>query len=272
VTTERRLDALDANLTPTEFVLRWLDEVHAYDDLPAYGRWLADQGTEVHPASRLAREAAESTKARMRGRHQEELVDAVDRALRAALVRFELFLRLNTVAQETVEDETMIRTILSLRYALFFEERRHAPRDVPPSRLEDPRFWHTLATAQLTRIHAQQLARERLQIRYFEGREVLFPAVRRRWDELVLECRKLVLLTYRWLELEELTEGDMDEAIPDDEVVGHWVDDLLQPARAMALEKLDETDRSYALASQWVRSKHDRASAQHEPVSEASEA
>jgi hypothetical protein len=87
---------------------------------------------------------------------------------------------------------------------------------------------------------------------------VLFPAVNRRWEELLFECRKLVILTYTWLEQEGLAEGEMDEAIPDEETIAVWIAKLLEPARSTAFKKIGETDHSLEVAVLWVRSELER--------------
>ena len=85
MTAERRLAKLETALSPTELVLRWLDEAHAFDDLEAYTRWLLDQPPEVFPADRLAHEAADGMRASLRGRPKEEVDNAVRKALREVL-------------------------------------------------------------------------------------------------------------------------------------------------------------------------------------------
>ncbi len=74
----RRLDALEAALSPAELVLRWLAEAHAYDDFGSYFRALLDVDPADFPMDRLAREARESAKQRSRGRPRAE----ADRAVR----------------------------------------------------------------------------------------------------------------------------------------------------------------------------------------------
>jgi hypothetical protein len=118
-----------------------------------------------------------------------------------------------------------------------------------------PRHWHDFTTQQLTRLHAHMVARERLEAQYFDGRDILFPAVRRKWDEELFECRKQALLTYRLLELDHLTEDEIDEAIPDEDTIGRWVTEILEPARMLALDKLGESDLSLRLATDWLRPK-----------------
>ena len=65
MTAERRLARLEAALSPTELVLRWLEESHAFGDFDGYTRWLIDQPHAKFPANRLAHEAVEGTRSIM---------------------------------------------------------------------------------------------------------------------------------------------------------------------------------------------------------------
>src|SRR6266581_3344459 len=67
MTAERRLAALEASLSPTELVLRWLAEAHAYDDFKTYMEALFDRDPSDLPMDRLAREAQTSARTRSRG-------------------------------------------------------------------------------------------------------------------------------------------------------------------------------------------------------------
>jgi hypothetical protein len=70
-----------------------------------------------------------------------------------------------------------------------------------------------------------------------------------------MECRKQLILTWRWMEDEGVANGDMDDAMPDNEAIDRWTSDLIEPARVEALDKLGENKLSSRLANAWVRSK-----------------
>ncbi|HEY5472327.1 MAG TPA: hypothetical protein VIK32_03950, partial [Candidatus Limnocylindrales bacterium] len=57
MTAERRLRAVEASLSPTQLVLRWLDEAHAHDSFVAYSRAIYALGPGALPLDRLVREA-----------------------------------------------------------------------------------------------------------------------------------------------------------------------------------------------------------------------
>ena len=58
MTVERRLDRVEAALTPTQRVLAWLEEAHAYGSLSAYVDSLLDKSPDDFPINRLADDAA----------------------------------------------------------------------------------------------------------------------------------------------------------------------------------------------------------------------
>jgi hypothetical protein len=103
VTAERRLDKVEAALTPTQRVLAWLDEAHTHGSLSTYIDSLLEGPPEAFPVNRLAREAAEAARAVQRGKSSELVDTAVRKALRATLIRFELVLRINVVSHEMIE-------------------------------------------------------------------------------------------------------------------------------------------------------------------------
>ena len=106
MTAERRIAKIEEALTPTQRVLAWLDEAHAHGGLSEYVDSLLDQPAEAFPTNRLLREAAEAVRARRRGSKD---VDAeVLRAVRGTLFRFQLVLRINVVAHEMIERETLV--------------------------------------------------------------------------------------------------------------------------------------------------------------------
>ena len=58
MTLVRRVTAIETALTPTQLVLRWLDEAHAFGDLESYVRSQLAEPSSEGPLDRLAREAA----------------------------------------------------------------------------------------------------------------------------------------------------------------------------------------------------------------------
>jgi len=127
MTAERRLAKIEESLSPSQLVLRWLAEAHAYGSLEAYVGSLLDLHADQQPTDRLCREAYEGVHARLRGKPAEQVRRAVNSALRETVFRFELVLRIYVVTRELLDREALIDAALSAHASLATSEE---PRDV----------------------------------------------------------------------------------------------------------------------------------------------
>ncbi len=253
MTLARRLAAVEAGLSPTELVVRWLDEAHAYRDLTSYVRSLLDAEPVEPPLDRLCREAVQGARARVRGRRPEIVDAAIASALREVAFRFELVMRINVTTHELLEREVFIEAALSAHVGLLTgeddEERRldttYAERF---ARLRD------LLLFQVTELRAAGEARTIVEARYLAGHPALFPDAVAAWDQQLENTELLAALAVRLAEL----DGVPAAARPDPDAasarVTELVADLVEPAKALALEKLGETQRASSLAMSWMRS------------------
>src|SRR5664280_262910 len=113
MTLKRRLDAVEAALTPTQLVLRWLAEAHAFGDIDAYVAAMLQESHPVAPLDRLAREAAAGARSAMKGKRPEIVGAAVRDALRETVFRYELVMRIYVMARELTDREALIDAALS---------------------------------------------------------------------------------------------------------------------------------------------------------------
>ena len=118
MTAERRLARIEEALSPTQLVLRWLAEAHAYGDIDSYVASLLDQEPPVPPLDSLAREAARGARSATRGKRADLIDAAVRSALRETVFRFELVMRINVTAHELLDREALIDAALSAHVAL----------------------------------------------------------------------------------------------------------------------------------------------------------
>ncbi len=83
----------------------------------------------------------------------------------------------------------------------------------------------------------------------------MFPDALAAWEEQVRSTRTLAVMAVRLAEL----DGIPAPAPPDAEAVSArahaLVADLIEPAKATALEKLGEGERAFRIAAGWVRGK-----------------
>ena len=95
MTVERRLARLEASLSPTELVLRWLDEAHAHDSFVAYSRAIYALGPGALPLDRLVREAREAAEASSRHGPREKRDETIRAAIRRTVFLFHLHVRVS---------------------------------------------------------------------------------------------------------------------------------------------------------------------------------
>jgi len=96
----KRLDDVEAALTPKQQVLRWLDHVAGLGSEEAYFKWLAERSFEALPRIKLAEAVAEATRKRMRGEPKEAVENVVRGAVRDVYFLTKLVLDLNTLVSE----------------------------------------------------------------------------------------------------------------------------------------------------------------------------
>jgi len=254
VTAERRLDKVEAALTPTQRILAWLDEAHAYGSLSAYVDSLLDKPPDEFPVNRLANDAATATRAALRGKPAETVGTAVRTALRATIFRFQLVLRINVVAHETIDRETLIYAVFAGQLALLAGENRQ-------ERLTDEPHLRRLAQCRditISRVdgwRAAQEARSIAEERYLGGRAALFPDTARDEAERLRSCMELAVMADAIAELDGLDPAERTEPEAITARAQALVADLVEPARATTLDQLDEGRRGLEIATAWLRSK-----------------
>jgi len=254
VTLARRVTAIEASLSPTELVLRWLDEAHAFGDLESYVRSLLAEPSPEGPLDRLCREAERGARASPHGKRPEVVDAAVRSALRETVFRFELVMRINVTAHNLLEREALIDAALSAHLALLTTEGRQARRRDSTYR-ERFATRRDLFTGRVGELRAAQDARAVVEKRYLDGHAALFPDAVKAWDEQRKSTETLADLACRLAELDgvppaELADPDAVAARP-----AELVADLVEPAKATALEKLGEGSQSLAVAIGWLRPK-----------------
>lgn len=104
---ERRLAQVEAALTPTQLVLRWLVEAHSHGSLEAYVEASLDDPRQEFPFNRLAREAVGGFRSGSRRRMGEQTDAAVRAALQQTVFRFELVIRINETTHEFLDGEAL---------------------------------------------------------------------------------------------------------------------------------------------------------------------
>ncbi|MGA2514235.1 MAG: hypothetical protein ABSG37_11535 [Candidatus Limnocylindrales bacterium] len=250
----RRLDALDASLTPTQLVLRWLAEAHAYGSLEAYVASILDLPGDQQPIDRLCREAHDGAWTRLHGRPADQVQRAVHSALRETVFRYELVLRIYETAHGLLDQEALIDAALSAHIGLLTAEGR-AERRHDPTYTETFTIYRDLLTMRVGELHAAQRARSTVEERYLDGHAALFPDVAASWDEQLKRTQLLADMAVRLAELDGVPPAMPGDPEALSRRTTQLVADLVEPAKSEALEKLGEGQRALGIAKGWVRAK-----------------
>jgi protein-tyrosine-phosphatase len=254
VTLARRVAAIEASLTPTQLVLRWLDEAHAFGDLESYVRSQLAEPSLEGPLDRLAREAASGASAGLRGKRPEIVDAAIRTALRETVFRFDLVMRILVTTHDLLEREGLIEAALSTHVALLTSEGRAERRRDPtyPERFVTLRG---LLLFRLAELRAAQQAREAVEARYLAGHTALFPDAMAAWDAQMRSTETIADLACRLAELDGVPTAEVPDPDAASTRITELVADLVEPAKTTALEKLGEGEQAQRIATNWLRPK-----------------
>jgi len=253
VTLARRVAALEASLTPTQLVLRWLDQAHAHSSIDAYvSAILADDPADP-PLDRLCREASAGARAALHSRVREQIDLAVGKALRETVFRFELVMRINVIAHEVLEREQLLVALFAAHLAMLGSEDPLARGD--DSHRGRLTLMRDLLLGRVAELQAVAEARRLAEERYLDCRRALFPDGVRAWDEQVRATRDLGAMAMRLGELDGIALPEPEEQDVSSARVADRLTDLVEPAKSTALEKLGEGERAMRVATGWLRTK-----------------
>jgi hypothetical protein len=254
MTLSRRLAKLETSLSPTQLVLRWLAEAHAYGDVPAYVASLLDQDPPVAPLDRLAREAEHGARAANRGKRSEVADAAVRSALREIVFRFELVMRINVTVHDLLDHEVLLEALFASQLALLLHDDRK-------ERLTDESHLHRLAhcrdltALRVTELRATREAISRVEVRFLDAHSTLFPEVAGAFDLQVRRSQELADMAADSAEFDGLEQAEPDDADGLESRIAQLIADLVEPAKSTALDKLGEGRPAFDIANAWLRAK-----------------
>ena len=115
-------------------------------------------------------------------------------------------------------------------------------------------------------LRAAQEARSIIEGRYLDGQGALFPDVATAWHEQVKRIKAIADMAVRLAELDGAPPAVVPEPETHSKGTAALVADLVEPAKAAALEKLDEGQRAFGVATGWLRTNLSRARERDHPV------
>jgi hypothetical protein len=249
VTIEARLAKVEAALTPTQLVVRWIEEIHAYDDMAAYLRSLIERPVGDYPLDRLSRDAREGARSRTRGMPRAEADKAVRRAVVDTLFRALLVLEISVRTQDVLDREGLIYLLLISQVSLALEVAEERLGEPALVRLVNAR---DLLRARVTELHAFETAREQVQARYLDGTDALAPSARRAWDRQRRESEQGAVMALHVAELDGADPPPPDEEAEYGARVASLAADFVRPAKSKAYDQLGDGRRAQAIAAGWL--------------------
>jgi hypothetical protein len=250
MTLSRRLAAVETSLSPTQLVVAWIAEAHSFGNVESYVASLVAQDPPQAPLDRLARQAARGARNATHGKRPEVVLAAVRCALRETVFRFELVVRINVTAHELLEREALIDAALAAQITLLAgTDKRDATTVKGLATRRD------LALVRVSELRAAQEARSIVEGRYLDGHGALFPDAAQAWTEQIRSSEAIADAVVRLVELEGAPPAVLVEPEAHSKRTAALVADLVEPAKADALEKLDEGQRALGIATGWLQAK-----------------
>jgi hypothetical protein len=255
VTAERRLARVETSLSPTELVLRWLDEAHAHDSFVAYSRAIDALGPGALPLDRLVREARDAAEAASRRGSREKRDETIRAAIRQAVLLFHLVLQSIVLAEAALDREALMCTALSAHLGLVMADDGDVGHSIFRSRAEGLTALRGGAVARASELRALETARARVEARYLGGHPGLFPATVRSWTGQRERTETLAEITVQLAELEGLPPLPPGDPEVFEARVIELVADHVEPARVKALDEVGEGRRAVSIAMAWLEPK-----------------
>jgi hypothetical protein len=162
-------------------------------------------------------------------------------------------MRINTAAHELLEKLQLLDALFAAHLALLANEADKGRAD--PTYAERFATCRDLLAFRVSELRAAQEARAIVEARYLDGRGALFPAVLAAWDEQVRSTQLIAEMAVRLAELDGVPPAVPTDTEALSRRTTELVADLVEPAKAEALEKLGEGGRALSVATGWLRTK-----------------
>jgi hypothetical protein len=250
-TAARRLDKVEASLSPTALVLRWLSEAHAYDDFTAYVRALLDTDPSALPMDRLAHEAESNAREQTRRMARDEAHAAIRSAIVAATFRYLLVLQINVLAKDFLDREVLVQAALSAYLAMAISADKD---DAPAPAISLIQIRNALF-ARVSELHALEAARAVAEARYLDGIPALFPAGQREWSKQQTDSEREAVIAMRLAEFDGASPPRDEDPAAFEARVAALVADHVEPSRSKAYDELGDGHRALGIAVRWLRPK-----------------
>lgn len=254
-TAERRIAAVESQLTSTERVVAWLEEAHAYGSIDTYFDAQLAQEPVIMPLDRLVHDTVEAARAQNPGLPRLQAAAAQDRAVIATVFRFQLALGVITATHAALDREVYLQIIVASQLAMSASDPR--PNVGEPQRADSLTRSRGLALAQVTELMTLEAARIELEAKYLAGHTALFPGLRLAWDTQLQEAQTLAAGAMRLGELDGLAAVGPVLLEPTPERIAERMRRIVAPAKVKTFDAVGDGSRTLEAIVGWMRPSRD---------------
>jgi len=224
---DRRLDKVEANLSPQQVVLLWMNEVHEFGNIVAYLCDLKHAPTEHYPLYRLPEQMKQAVRTAMKGQKPESTAHAERQAVREVVFLYGLVQQCNLRLWSEWRAMCLQLVLVTVTLKGLIQD------DAAP--LAEYEEAHELAMDAIVAFVQWDQAIKAVAERYFKGATPLFPDQGRLLADS-LDAAELVVTLFndqlKWLA--EMVPANMRKAAPPAELI-----DLVELRRAVSPHALD---------------------------------
>jgi len=199
MTAVRRLAKIEGSLTPTQAVCCWLTEAHAFASLASYADSTLDLPDAAMPLEQITARVETAVRAARKVETRTATGQAVGRAVGDVIFLYELVLGLNVAASECARLGWLRLGLLAGLLEADLPDPGAADPPAPRARparairgAADPaRPRRDLVEELVDDLHVEAEARSRLEARYLDGVQALFPEGAQGWGRLAEQAQLL---------------------------------------------------------------------------------
>jgi hypothetical protein len=255
---KRRLDKLEVSLTPKQAILLWMAEAHRHDTMEQYAKSLKDSNDSAWPMATLPKQVTGAVEQALKGIPRKEISNGVRQAVRDVLFLFHLHQQVNGKLME--EQKAFLFRLRWLRAELGRLHYQKLAHQASPSGIRkgvlkrrDVTRWQQEAKLFLEELHDLRLAVITIIQRYFDGRDLLFPALTEGLNYLVKAMEVLVEMLNEDLAPKKWARADVtDVETRAGTAAAAQVAFLVDMAKAQALDALGETQAGIAIVGRHI--------------------
>jgi hypothetical protein len=163
-------------------------------------------------------------------------------------------MRINVAAHELLDREVLLQAVFASQLAMLLnDQRKERPAD--ESHLGRLAQCRDLTLLRVNELLASQEARSTVEARYLDGHRALFPDLAAAFDKQLRASQELAVTAMRCAELDGVPPAQPDDPEAVTVRSSQLAADLVEPAKADALEKLGEGRPALDIAVRWLRPK-----------------